>query len=300
MGSQTHVLEQGLCWSPGLSWAPSSWAGGGRDFSLESGRDSPSEVESDAKSQNGYLFHALHGRALAASQALGHNGTCQIKTKNNFFHVLFNVEISLEGFPVMWWRNRTMHCGSPGGLSQRGVSDTPAFVFSHISPGWCRAREPHPHPCSLVCTLHLDLCPRKQGLPSNCSRGISSHTPMPLTHDFCILYGHTLKTKAFSHVNLFSPSSLLLLACAGPHIWVNSVEGFSVFSFWYSLNTSPWIHKMYFLNMHTCCWHHCFGQKPFSHDNVREVSLCAAPLELWSLPYVSKTGMFTSGMKGMS
>lgn len=44
---------------------------------------------------------ALHGRAPAGSRAPGHNGTCQMKTKNNFFHVLFDVEISLEDLPVM-------------------------------------------------------------------------------------------------------------------------------------------------------------------------------------------------------
>lgn len=53
MESQTHALEQGLCWSPEPSWGLSSWAG----RAWESGRDSSSEVESDAKSQNGYLFH---------------------------------------------------------------------------------------------------------------------------------------------------------------------------------------------------------------------------------------------------
>lgn len=151
---------------------------------------------------------ALHGRAPAASQASEHNGTCQIKTKNIFFHVLFNVEISLEDFPVMWGRNRTMHCGSPG-VSQRGVSDTLAFVSSHICPGWCMASGPHPHPCSLVCTLHLDSCPRKQSLTSNCSRGISSYSPMPLTNDFLYLVWPHTENKSFQSgkcpLSQFSP-----------------------------------------------------------------------------------------------
>lgn len=102
-----------------------------------------------------------------------------------------------------------MHCGSPGGLSQRGVRDTLAFVSSHICPGQCRASGPHPHTRLLECTLHLDFCPRKQGLTSNCSIGISSYSPMPLTHAFCIQYGHTLEKKSsFSHINFLPPSPL--------------------------------------------------------------------------------------------
>lgn len=79
-----------------------------------------------------------------------------------------------------------MHRRSPGGLSQIGANDALVFVSSHVHPGQYGTSGPHPHLGSVVRTQHLDSCPRKEGLTSNCSKGISSHSPMALTHVFLI------------------------------------------------------------------------------------------------------------------
>lgn len=45
---------------------------------------------------------ALRGGAPAAAGASGHYGSCQIKSRNHHFHILFNVMIPQEDFAAMW------------------------------------------------------------------------------------------------------------------------------------------------------------------------------------------------------
>lgn len=123
------------------------------------------------------MWHdALHSRVPAAAGASGHYGSCQLKSKN------------LCPYPVRDSDLAGRLCCDVKKIkpTQRDMNDVLTFVSSHVHPGECGASAPHLHSGSLVRTPHLDSCPRKQGLTSSCSKGISSHSPMALTHAFCI------------------------------------------------------------------------------------------------------------------
>lgn len=190
IGTRTHLLEQSLCWSPEPTQRLSPWTGGMwccRMYPESS--PVPQHQRMMPKAWKGVCSmrcDAFHSRAPATARSLGHYGSRQIKSKNNFFPD----PVQCSDFPerlccdVRKKKTNLMHHSNPGGLSQRGASDALTFVSNHMHRGQYRASGSHLRSGSLVHSLHLVLHPRKQDLTSNCSKRISSCSPMALTHDF--------------------------------------------------------------------------------------------------------------------